>query len=117
MNSFNPTFIKQPNWGNWETMRTRRAGVSATRAKRDETSTLDRLHFLNFTGTCLQNGVVLPRILGVVALQQAAAHGGARTCKLGHVEVGEAQLGSREQQRELTPPSPRSHSNLSGVTR
>lgn len=51
---------------------------------------------------CLQYGVVLPCVLGVVALQQAAAHGGARTCKLRHVEVGEAQLRGREQQREVT---------------
>lgn len=43
-------------------------------------------------GSCLQNGVVLPCVLGVVALQQAAAHGGAGACKLCHVEVGEAQL-------------------------
>lgn len=45
------------------------------------------------TYPCLQYGVVLPRVLGVVALQQTAAHGGARTRKLRHVEVGEAQLG------------------------
>lgn len=58
---------------------------------------------------CLQNGVVLPCVLGVVALQQAAAHGGARTCELGHVEVGEAQLRSRENgnvSSPLVPPPP-----------
>lgn len=40
----------------------------------------------------LQYGVVLPCVLGVVPLQQTAAHGGARTCELRHVEVCEAQL-------------------------
>lgn len=41
---------------------------------------------------CLENGVVLPCVFGVVALQQAAAHRGAGAGELGHVEVGEAQL-------------------------
>lgn len=55
---------------------------------------------------CLQYGVVLPRVLGVVALQQAAAHGGAGTRKLRHVEVGEAQLWGGERRRELTVSAP-----------
>lgn len=42
----------------------------------------------------LEDGIVLPSVLGVVALEQAAAHGASRTCKLGQVQVGKAQLGS-----------------------
>lgn len=42
--------------------------------------------------SCLQDGVVLPRVLGVVSLQQTTAHRGAGTGELGHVEVCEAQL-------------------------
>lgn len=44
------------------------------------------------TGACLQYGVVLPCVLGVVSLQQTTAHSGTRTGKLSHVEVCEAQL-------------------------
>lgn len=48
-------------------------------------------------GSYLEDGVVLPRVLGVVALQQAAAHGGAGTRELRHVEVREAELRGEEQ--------------------
>lgn len=49
--------------------------------------------FLSSPPACLQYGVVLPRVLRVVSFQQAAAHGGAGTSELCHVEVREAQLG------------------------
>lgn len=48
---------------------------------------------------CLQYGVVLPCVLGVVTLQQTAAHSGARTCELRHVEVCEAQLRVKRSRR------------------
>ena len=41
----------------------------------------------------LEDGVVLSGVLRVIPLQQAAAHGGARACKLGQVQVSKAQLG------------------------
>lgn len=40
----------------------------------------------------LQDGVVLPGVLGVVSLQQTAARGGARASKLRHVQISKAQL-------------------------
>lgn len=42
----------------------------------------------------LEDGVVLPGVLGVIALQQAATHRGARTSELRHVEVSKTQLGA-----------------------
>lgn len=51
------------------------------------------LFLFQCSSPCLQYGVVLPCVLRVISLQQTAAHGGARTCELRHVEVCEAQLG------------------------
>lgn len=49
----------------------------------------------------LEDGVVLSSVLRVVALQQAAAHRGARARKLCQVQVGEAQLsGGQRRGRE-----------------
>lgn len=49
----------------------------------------------------LQNGVILSSVLGIIALQKAAAHGGARTSELRQVEVSKAQLNGEEESTEL----------------
>lgn len=45
----------------------------------------------------LEDGIVLAGVLRVISLQQAAAHRGARACKLSQVQVSETELEERKE--------------------
>ena len=50
-------------------------------------------------GLYLEDRIILPGVLGVVALQQTPSRGAPRTCKLGQVQISKAQLSQEERER------------------